>query len=157
MVFPKVSNGFVRNFAMLCVFCLTLVFGVSPSYSGAVLAQDASLPPQPTGLSISFEGYDSVNIEWENPDDDSITGYQVLWRSRDGDTYGDGKEAWDFVAIDDDTGTAGTEYSDTSVTPETRYVYRVKAKNPASVALLALIFQVGKSGLVHLPYSRNRH
>ena len=38
------------------------------------------------------------------------------------------------MAIEDDTGTADTEYTDQSVTPETRYVYRVKAKNPAGLS-----------------------
>ena len=51
----------------------------------------------------------------------------------DSDTYGDGQGSWEFVAIQDDTGTSGTEYTDTSVTPRTRYVYRVKARNPAGL------------------------
>ena len=55
-------------------------------------------------------------------------------RFRDGDTYGDGQGAREFVAIEDDTGTADTEYTDDSVAPETRYVYRVKAWNPAGLS-----------------------
>ena len=88
-----------------------------------------SVPAQPTGLTAGAVSHDSVTITWDDPGDDSITGYRVLRRSRDGDTYGDGQGAAAFAAIEDDTGTAATSYTDTPVTPRTRYVYRVEAVN----------------------------
>ena len=109
-----------------------LATGFSISDSSLALAQDAP-PAQLTGLSVSSEDYHSITIGWDDPQDDSITGYQILLRSRDGDTYGDGQGAWEFVAIEDDTGTADTEYTDTSVSPGRRYVYRVKARNSAGL------------------------
>ena len=92
--------------------------------------QPTQTPPSaPTGLTAPSVSHDSVTLRWDDPGDNSITGYQALRRSRDGDTYGDGQGAAEFVAVTDDTGSAATTYTDMSVTPRTRYVYRVKAMN----------------------------
>ena len=58
-----------------------------------------------------------------DPGDSSITDYQVLRRNpaiHDPGVFG---------VIEDDTGSSDTSYEDTDVTPETSYVYRVKARN----------------------------
>ena len=89
-----------------------------------------SPPSMPTGLAVSSASHDSVTLVWDDPGDSSITGYQVLRRSRDGDEYRDGRGASEFAAIADDTRSSATTYTDTSVAPRTRYVYRVKARNP---------------------------
>ena len=89
----------------------------------------APLPARPTGLQATEVAHDSVSLEWADPGDDSITGYQVLRRARDGDEYGDGEGAAAFVAVVDNTGTAATSYTDTTVTARTRYVYQVQAIN----------------------------
>ena len=86
-------------------------------------------PSSPTGLAATLVSHDRVTLGWNDPGDSSITGYQVLRRSRDGDAYGDGQGTAQFVAIVDDTGSAVTTYTDTSVTARTRYVYRAKAIN----------------------------
>ena len=91
-------------------------------------AQDAQPPAQPTGVTASTTS-EAVTLAWDEPEDDSITGYQVLRRSRDGDSYGDDQGAPVFAVIADDTGSAEAEYRDSSVTPGTRYVYRIKARN----------------------------
>ena len=121
------------SLAILTAVCISLSVWLSFNGSSIALAQDAA-PAQPTGLAVSSEGFHSITIAWDDPQDDSITGYQVLRRSRDGDTYGDGQGAWEFVAIDDDTGTADAEYTDGTVTPHTRYVYRIKARNSAGLS-----------------------
>ena len=92
-------------------------------------APTLSVPAQPIGLAATSVSHDSVTLTWDDPGDSSITGYQVLRRSRDGDVYGDGQGDAAFVAVIDDTGSAVTTYTDTSVTAHTRYVYRVKAIN----------------------------
>ena len=69
-----------------------------------------------------------MTLTWDDPGDDSITGYQVVRRSRDGDEYGDGQGVAEFVAVVDDTGSTATTYTDTSVSPRTGYIYRVKAR-----------------------------
>ena len=89
----------------------------------------SSPPSRPTGLAATSVSHDSVTLSWDDPGDGSITGYQVLRRYRDGDEYGDGQGAAEFIAIVDDTGSAATTYTDTSVTARTKYVYRVKAIN----------------------------
>ena len=93
-----------------------------------------STPDSPTGLTASSVSHDSVTLSWDDPDDDSITGYRVLRRSRDGDEYGDGEGSAEFVPIVDDTGSPAASYTDTSVTARTRYVYRAKAINPAGLS-----------------------
>ncbi len=90
-------------------------------------------PAAPTGLTVSSVSHDSVTLTWDDPGDTSITGYQVLRRPRDGEEYEDGKGSTTFVAIENDTGSSATSYTDASVTPRTRYVYRVKAKNVAGL------------------------
>ena len=92
-------------------------------------APTPSVPALPTGLTSTSVSHDSVTLSWDDPGDDTITGYQVLRRSRDGDQYGDGQGDEAFVAVIDDTGSTATIYTDTSVTARTRYVYRVKAIN----------------------------
>ena len=101
---------------------------------GAPAHAQATVPAQPSGLSVSASTHDSVTLAWNDPGDASITGHQVLRRSRDGGSHGDGEGAAEFVAIVDDTGSAATSYTDTSVTPHTRYVYRVKARNTAGLS-----------------------
>ena len=109
--------------------------GLGPQSSYLNVETPAPPPPAaPTGLAVSSAAHDSVALTWDDPSDSSITGYQVLRRSRDGDEYGDGRGAAEFVAIADDTGSSATTYTDTSVTARTRYIYRVKARNPRGLS-----------------------
>ena len=59
-----------------------------------------------------------------NPDDDSITGYAILRRDKDLQP-----EEGTFFTVTSDTGTAATTYTDDTVEPDKRYVYRIKAIN----------------------------
>ena len=132
-MFVLLPKFLVPSLAILTAVCISLSVWFSINGSNVALAQDAA-PAQPTGLSVSSQDFQSVTIAWDDPQDDSITSYQILRRSRDGDTYGDGQGAWEFVAVEDDTGTADTVYTDGTATPQTRYVYRVKARNPAGLS-----------------------
>ena len=80
------------------------------------------VPDQPTGLDATAT-HDSVTLTWDDPGDDSITGYVILRRNRDTDAKGE------FTELTADTGSAATAYTDTSVAAETRYTYRIKAIN----------------------------
>ena len=84
--------------------------------------EDAVLPAKPTGLSGTV-AHDSVTLSWDDPANDSITGYQILRRDRAIHDLGD------FQVHVDDTGSAATSYVDTGVEAEARYVYRIKARN----------------------------
>ena len=82
----------------------------------------APVPDQPTGLEATAS-HDSVTLTWDDPGDDSITGYVVLRRVPAVDPQGH------FNELDTDTGTDATTYTDDTVSAETRYTYRIKAIN----------------------------
>ena len=77
---------------------------------------------QPQGLTGTV-AHNVVSLTWDDPDDASITGYQILRRDRDVHAAGD------FQVHVDDTGSAAASYVDRDVEAETRYVYRIKARN----------------------------
>ena len=80
--------------------------------------RSTSPPAKPTGL-ITAASHDSVTLSWDNPDDDSITGYQVL-RGPDTDN---------LAVLADDTGSATSSYTDSNVAAQTSYAYAVRGRN----------------------------
>ena len=93
--------------------------------TGAVAAAEPAEPPaKPTGLSATAT-HDSVTLTWNDPGDNSITGYVILRRHR----YDDPKGHFDELVAD--TGTADTTYTDDTVAAGTSYTYRIKAINGA--------------------------
>ncbi len=80
------------------------------------------VPDKPTGLSAAVS-HDTVTLTWDDPQDDSITGYVILRRDREIHLVGT------FVTITGDTGSADTTYTDDTVEPDKEYVYRIKAIN----------------------------
>ena len=95
--------------------------------TGAVAAAEPAEPPaKPTNLTAVVNDDGSVTLSWDAPDDESVTGYQVLRRRP---TEGE-KELLVYV---EDTGSTATTYTDTGVTAGVRHVYRVKAINAAGV------------------------
>ena len=83
-------------------------------------------PPAPLNLTAVENAAGSVTLTWDAPEDDSVTGYQMLRRTPD-----DGEHALSVHVAD--TGSAATSFIDTDVAAGTRYVYRVKAINEAGV------------------------
>ena len=82
-----------------------------------------SRPARPTGLTaVGSQG--EVVLSWEDPGDDSITGYQVLR----------GPNVDNLDVVDADTGSRQTSYTDRGVLPEATYVYSVSAVNPAGTS-----------------------
>ena len=106
---------------------VVLLWGTSGA--SAQTGDTGDVPDRPTGLSASSQTHDAVTLTWDDPGDNSIQSYQILRRSRDGSTYGDGRGAVEFVVIVDDTGSSANSFTDMTVTPRWRYVYRVKARN----------------------------
>ena len=82
----------------------------------------APVPDQPTGLEAT-ESDGQVVLTWDDPGDDSITGYVILRRVRVNDQGGD------FSVLVADTGSAATTYTDGTVAASTTYTYRIKAIN----------------------------
>ena len=84
--------------------------------------QAPPVPDQPTGLDATAT-HDSVTLTWDDPGDDSITGYVILRRLPGVDPEGQ------FDELVADTGTDATSYTDGTVAAENRYTYRIKAIN----------------------------
>ena len=85
---------------------------------------DPAAPAAPfiVGSAVSPDG--QVTLLWLDPSDDTITGYQVL-RGPDADS---------LVVIEEDTGSSGTSYTDTSPPPGRTHTYAVKARNAAGLS-----------------------
>ena len=90
-------------------------------------AQPTEPPARPRGLSATAS-HDSVTLTWDDPGDDTITGYVILRRVRVNNTGGE------FSELVADTGTAATTYTDDTVAASTTYTYRIKAINGAGTS-----------------------
>ena len=95
----------------------------------------APVPDKPTGLEAT-ESHGQVVLTWDDPQDDSITGYVILRRVRENDT-GD-----DFSVLVADTGTAALTYTDDTVAAGTTYTYRIKAINEHGTSERSLWFHI---------------
>ena len=109
-----------RRFPIL----LILIAALALFLAGApARAQEGSAPDAPTGLTVASASHDSVELDWDDSGDSSITHYQVFRRDRAV------HDAGEFVIIEGDTGSTATEYTDATVKADNEYVYRVKAVN----------------------------
>ena len=95
--------------------------------TATVAGPPASAPDKPTGLSATAT-HDSVTLTWDDPGDDSITGYVILRRVRVNNVGGE------FDVLEANTGSAATTYTDNSVAASTTYTYRIKAINGAGTS-----------------------
>ena len=89
--------------------------------------QDAGPPAKPTGLTASAT-YEQVTLTWDDPEDDSITGYQILRRDKSV------HESGEFAVHVDNTGSAAQSYTDGDVVEGVGYTYRIKARNSAGLS-----------------------
>ena len=108
--------------ASLVVVGVLCALYVHPAY-----AQDGSEPSKPTGLTGTTT-HDQVVLTWNDPQDDSITGYVILRRNRDTDAEGQ------FDELAADTGSAATTYTDDTVAASTTFTYRIRAINGHGVS-----------------------
>ena len=93
-------------------------------------AEPAEPPAPPTGLTAA-PSHDQVVLSWDDPQDDSITGYVILRRNRATTAQGE------FTELVADTGSAANTYTDDSVAVDTSYTYRIKAINGHGVSELS--------------------
>ena len=119
-----------RSF-LISVYLFAAVAVVALAVTAAVPggASDGADPPPavPTGLATTVS-HDLVTLSWDDPGDDTISGYVILRRDKAVHPRGT------FVTLAPNTGTAATTYIDASIDPERRYVYRVKAVNAAGTS-----------------------
>ena len=87
----------------------------------APTAAQTDPPARPTGLRLSALSSNSVRVDWRNPGDRSITGYEISRRLGDSVTS--------FAVIVADTGSRATSYVDTTVEDDTAYYYSIEALN----------------------------
>ena len=76
-------------------------------------------PAAPTSLIAARIGHSVLTLTWDDPQDDTITGYRILR----------GTEADNLAVINSDTASNATEYEDDTVAPETAYHYAVLARS----------------------------
>ena len=81
-------------------------------------------PPAPQNLSVTANSDGSITLTWDAPDDDSVTGYQILRRRP---AMGEDN----LIVYVENTGSTATSFIDRDVTAGTRHTYRVKAINEA--------------------------
>ena len=86
-----------------------------------------SPPPAPTSLTATVNADGHIVLSWTAPDDDSITGYQVLRRRT-----GEGEST--LLVYVADTQSTATTFTDTGVAAGVKHVYRVKAINAAGLS-----------------------
>ena len=68
-----------------------------------------------------------MTLSWDAPNDDSVTGYQILRRRpREGEKI--------LLVYVNNTGSTATEYTDNDVTPDVLHAYRVKAVNAVGLS-----------------------
>ena len=86
-----------------------------------------SPPTAPTSLTATVNADGHIVLSWTAPNDDSVTGYQVLRRRPS-----EGESA--LLVYVADTQSTATTFTDTGVTAGVKHVYRVKAINSAGLS-----------------------
>ncbi len=98
------------------------------NYVNVTTLEAPSEPSPPTGLTAPVVSHDSVQLSWDDPSDSSIKGYQILRRDMVNQPPGT------FSTVENDTASRSTTYTDETVAPDTRYAYRIKARNGAGLS-----------------------
>ncbi len=96
--------------------------GKSESVEEETGDEEKTPPSAPENLIARANDDGSVVLTWDDPDDDSVTGYQILRRRPS-----EGERS--LLVHVQDTGNTDTSYTDADTTPGIRYIYRVKAIN----------------------------
>ena len=84
-------------------------------------------PGKPRNLTGTANADGTVTLRWDAPNDDSVTGYQILRRRPS-----EGEKT--LLVHVNDTGNTATEYTDNDVTPDVGHAYRVKAINAVGLS-----------------------
>ena len=99
------------------------------------------MSPSPRGQAVNRRATPnsdgSITLSWTAPSGDTVDGYQILRRRpRENE-----KSLTVYV---NNTGSTATAYTDTNTELDTRYVYRVKARNEAGVGPQSNFVRVDK-------------
>ena len=112
-------------------FAVRAVNGTGNGLVATVNARPIAVPAAPTISSVTA-GATEVALEWADPDDSSITMYQIRWKEKDSDdsTYTE----WANI---DGSGPDTTEHTVTGLTDGTEYTLAVRAENASGVGAAA--------------------
>ena len=99
----------------------------SPATAEVAAGVPTDPPAKPRNLTGTANADGTVTLRWDAPDDDSVTGYQILRRRP---TEG---ERTLLVHVND-TGSTATEYTDNDVTPDVLHAYRVTTINAVGLS-----------------------
>ena len=84
-------------------------------------------PGRPRNLTGAANADGTVTLSWDAPNDDTVTGYQILRRKpREGEKT--------LLVHVNDTGSTATQHTDRDVTPDVGHAYRVKAINAVGLS-----------------------
>ena len=122
---PRSARSRLR---LVAAAALALVLAAAAAVPAA--ASDGTDPPPPavpTGLAAAVS-HDAVTLSWDDPGDDTISGYVILRRDKAIHPQGT------FETVATNTATADTAYVDLNVRAGRRYVYRIQAINPAGTS-----------------------
>ena len=117
-------RGGVFKITRILLPLLLLLIAVAPEPAHG----QTSPPAAPTGLTTPILSHDSVTLSWDDPQDSSIEGYQILRRDIVNQPPGT------FGTVENDTDSRSTTYTDGTVEPDTRYAYRIKARNTTGLS-----------------------
>ena len=92
--------------------------GLSPQSDAVPAITTAAPPAKPIGL-LTGASYNNILLLWTDPENSSITGYQVL-RGDDADS---------LTVLVEHTVSTSASYTDDTVEPETEYFYAIRARN----------------------------
>ena len=79
----------------------------------------SGVAPAPTGLTASNLPNGDVQLMWDNPNNPSISGYQIERKLENGA----------FIIIDPDTGSSGVSFTDSTTVLGNEYTYRIASIN----------------------------
>ena len=99
----------------------------APSTAGLLTREVVENPPAPKNLTATVNADGSVTLNWEAPDDDSITEYRVSRQQTDED------EGTSLTSVMD-TGSTADTFTDTATAAGVSYTYFVQAINEAGVS-----------------------
>jgi len=121
-----------------------IVFTVYPVESAQ--AQSPTVPDAPTGLTATAVSTSQINLSWSAPSNDGgswITGYKIERQINSG--------PWSTLIAN--TGTS-TSYSDSGLSPDTTYTYRVSAINGAYGLHFAMYMDPGNGNSLSTAWQR---
>lgn len=103
------------------------IIGYSRPDESPLGSPNVEIPDTPENLTAALDENEIV-LQWSDPNDDTITGYRILRRDKDLHNLGH------FEVHVDDTESATNTYRDRDFSPESEYIYRIKARNSAGLS-----------------------